>query len=76
MLAEQILWSARDADPRLVSRYVMMARKWYKEWGANNVVRHMDSKYGAYIEKAESSMLWKDLPESNPLSVDARGMPN
>ena len=44
----------------------MMARKWYKEWGANNLVRHLDAKYGEYIEKGERSSLWKQMPECNP----------
>ena len=45
----------------------MMVRKWYKEWGANNLVWHLDEKYEEYLDKGErSSSIWKQLPEANP----------
>lgn len=54
LLAQQILWKHKDPEPKMVTKYLLLARTWYKEWGATNLVRHLDQKYDRFITKAES----------------------
>lgn len=55
LLAQQLLWKDRTTDSKLISKYIMLARKLYKEWGASNLVHHLDVQYRDYITTTEAS---------------------
>ena len=63
LLVQQLLWKCDRPDLQLVGKYLGMARRWYKDWGATNLIRHLDQKYENYALEQESE------PFSVPTSV-------
>jgi len=48
LAAEYIVW-VDAAEAKSVANYLQNARAWYRDWGAANLVRHLEKKYASYL---------------------------